>query len=129
MSELVLLIASVLQGDEDTQVVRSSHHSYTCTCELGAQLIITARTDALLGAVDIEGGDGRVVGGLLGEVGDGDGLAIAFDAVGGARGSRVGGLEGGVGVFDLPVALRESVTSSCNFRRKRTLKNSPKVEL
>lgn len=70
-----------------------------------------------------------MVGGLLGEVGDGHGLAIAFDAVRGARGSRVGGLEGRVGVLNLPIALRESVTSSCDFRGKRTLKNSPNVEL
>jgi hypothetical protein len=47
-----------------------------------------------------------VVRGLFGEVGDGHRLAVAFDAVRSARGSRGGRLEGGVGIFDLPVALR-----------------------
>jgi hypothetical protein len=49
--------------------------------------------------------------GLLGEVRDSHGLAIAFDAVGGARRCRVGRLEGRMGVFDLPVTLRASVAS------------------
>jgi hypothetical protein len=42
---------------------------------------------------------------LFGKVGDSDGLAVAFEAVGGARGCRVGCLEGRVGIFDLPVTL------------------------
>jgi hypothetical protein len=52
-----------------------------------------------------------VVGRLLGKVRDSDGLAIAFDAVGGARGCGVGRLEGGMSILDLPVTLRESVGS------------------
>jgi hypothetical protein len=114
--ELVLFIAAVLQGDEDSQVVRAGHYSYACACELGAQLIITSCANALLGTVDVEGGDGRVVRGLLGEVGDSHCLAIALDAVGGARRCRVGRLEGRVCVFDLPITLIGSVTSSYNSR-------------
>jgi hypothetical protein len=90
VSELVLLIAPVLQVDEDAQVVCSSNHTHAC---------------AFLGTVDVEGGDRRVVRRLLGKVGDGHGLAIAFDAVGSACGCGVGCLEGGMSILDLPVTL------------------------
>lgn len=80
--ELVLLVIPVLQCNEDAQVVRSSHNTHTRTSELGAQLVVSLRTYALLWTVDVEGGNGRVVGGLLGEVRDGDSLAIASHAVG-----------------------------------------------
>jgi len=59
--ELVLLVIPVLQVDEDTQVVCSSHDAHTCARELCAQLIIASCADALLGAVDVKGGDGRMV--------------------------------------------------------------------
>jgi hypothetical protein len=129
MCELVLFIPPVLQGDEDAQVVRSSHDAHACTGKLRAQLIVASCGDALLWTVDVEGGNGRVVRCLLGEVGNSDGLVITFEAVGGARGCRGGCLEGGVGIFDLPVTLRESATGSRTSRRLRTLKNSPNVEL
>jgi hypothetical protein len=112
MCKLVFFVTPVLQGDEDAQVVRSGHNAHACTRELRAQLIVASCSNALLRTVDVEGRNGRVMGRLLGEVGDGDGLAIAFEAVGGARGGRVRRLEGGVGIFDLPVTLQVSVFCS-----------------
>jgi hypothetical protein len=112
MCELVFLVAPVLQANEDAQIVRSSHHTHACTSKLRAQLIVASCSNALLGTVDVEGGNGRVMGRLFGEVGDGDGLAITFEAVGGAGGCRPGCLEGGMDVFDLPVTLRSSATGS-----------------
>jgi hypothetical protein len=82
--ELVLLVVPVLQIDEDAQVVCSSDHAHACSSELRAQLVVSPRADALLRAVDVEGGNGRVVGGLFGEVRDGDSLAVAGHAVGAA---------------------------------------------
>lgn len=86
----------------------SSNDAYACTGEFGANLIVSSGTDTLLGAVDVEGGNGRVVGGLLGEVGDGDGFGFAGDASGGARGLGGWCCEGRMRVIDFPVALRAS---------------------
>jgi hypothetical protein len=72
MCELVLLIVPVLQGDEDAQVMCAGGNAHTCAGEFCAELIVATRDDALLGAVDVEGGNGGVVRGLLGEVRDGD---------------------------------------------------------
>jgi hypothetical protein len=105
MGQLVLLVISVLERDEDAQIVRSGHDAHACPGEFCAQLIVTSRADALLGAFYVEGGDGRVVGSLFGEVRDGDGLAVAGEAVRAARGSRGWRLEGWVGIFNLPVTL------------------------
>jgi hypothetical protein len=105
--ELVLFIVPVLQGDEDAQVVCSGNNAHACAGKLCAKLVIAAGNDTLLGAVDVEGGYGRVVRGLLGEVGDGDLLGVAGDAVGAARGRRGGRLEGLEVVVDLPVAAEE----------------------
>jgi hypothetical protein len=49
---------------------------------------------------------------LFGEVRDGNGLGVASHAVGAARGRRRRGLEGRVGVFNLPVTLQGSVSSA-----------------
>lgn len=68
MRKLILLIVSVLQGDENAQVVRACNYSNTCAGEFGAQLIVTLGADALLRAVDIESRDGRVMRGLFGEI-------------------------------------------------------------
>ena len=109
MCELVFLIISLLEGDEDAQVVLPRCHFDTGTGEFGRYLVKSPGSDTLLRAVDVEGGNGRVVGGLFGEVGDSDSLAVAGHAVGAARGSRVRCLQGGVRVFDLPVTLQVSV--------------------
>ena len=84
MCELVLFVVSVLQRDEDAQVVRSSDNAHACTGELCAQLVVSLRADTLLRAVDVECGNRRVVGGLFGEVRDGNSLAVAGHAVGAA---------------------------------------------
>lgn len=68
MSQLVLFVVPVLQRDEDAQVVCSSHHAHACPGEFGTELVISSRADAFLGALDVEGGDRRVMRRLLGEV-------------------------------------------------------------
>lgn len=109
MCELVLLVSPILQRDEDAQVVRSRYNAHACTGELCTQLIIPFRADALLGTIDVEGGHGRVVGSLLGEVGNCDCLAVASNAVGAARWSRGRCLQDRVCVFDFPVTLGKLV--------------------
>ena len=108
MCELVLLVVPVLQRDEDAQVVRSRYDAHTCAGKLCAQLIVSFCGNAFLRTVDVEGGDGRVVGGLFGKIRDRDSLAIAGYAVGAAGRSRVWCLHDGVCVFDFPVTLQRS---------------------
>lgn len=105
MCELVFLVVPVLEGNEDSQVVGSSHDPHTCTGELCAELIIASCTDALFGTIDIEGRNRGMMRCLLGEVGYCHSLAVALGAAGGARGCRVGCLERRMGVFDFPVTL------------------------
>jgi hypothetical protein len=68
MCELILFVVPVLQGNEDAQIVRSSDDAHTCASKLCAQLVVSFRTNAFLGAVDVEGGNGRMMGGLFGEI-------------------------------------------------------------
>ena len=84
MCELVLLIIPILEVDEDAQVMRSCDHAHARASKLRTQLVVPLCTDTLLRAVDVEGRNGRVVGGLFGEVGDSDSLAVAGHAVGAA---------------------------------------------
>lgn len=109
MSELILFIVAVLQRNEDAQIMRACHNAHTCPSELCAELVVAPGTNAFFWAVNIECGNGRVMGGLLGEVGYSHGLVVACDAVGTARRRRSWGLQGRVGVFNFPVALRRSV--------------------
>ena len=81
MCKLILFIVSVLQSNENAQIMRSSHNTYASTCEFGAYLVVTLRTNAFFRAIDVESGNRRVVGGLFGKVGDGDELALARDTV------------------------------------------------
>ena len=105
--ELVLFIVAVLQGDEDAQVVCAGNDANVGARELCAQLVEAAGNDALGGAVDVEGGDGGMVGRLLGQVRHLDEL-VAGDAGGGAGGLRAGRvLERRLRVLDLPVAAEE----------------------
>lgn len=129
MCELILLVIPVFQCDEDAQVVRSSYNAHTGASELCAQLVIPSRAYAFLGAVNVEGGDGRVVRRLFGEVRDCDCLAVADHAVGAARGCRSRCLHSGMCVFDFPVTLEESARCRRVLGVLRTLKNSPNVEL
>jgi hypothetical protein len=109
--ELVLLVVAVLQGDEDAQVVGTGDDADVGARELCAQLVEAAGNDALGGAVNVEGGDGRVVRRLLGQVRDLDGL-VGGDAGGGARGLGAGRvLERRLRVLDLPVAAEELAQS------------------
>jgi hypothetical protein len=107
MGELVLLAPVVIQRNEDAQVVGTWYDAHAGAGKLGAQLVEAARADALFRAVNVKGGDGRVVRRLLGEVGNSDARAVAGNAARLARRRRAWRLEGGVGVFDLPFASEE----------------------
>jgi len=130
MCELVFLVVSVLQIDEDAQVVCTSHYAYARAGKLGTELIVAPRADAFFRTINVEGGDWRMMRGLLGDIGDRYKLAVAFETAGAARGQRVGCLKGRVGVFDLPIALPTLAgTTRGHSQQRPTLKNSPKVEL
>lgn len=107
MCQLVLFVVPVLQRDENAQVVRSCHNPHTGASKLCAQLVISSCADASLRAVDVKGGNGRMVGGLFGEVRDCDSLAVAGHAIGAAGRSRGWCLHDGMCVFNFPVALEE----------------------
>jgi hypothetical protein len=109
VSQLVLFVVSVLQRDEDAEVVRASHHAHACSGKLGTELVVAPCADAFLRALNVESRDRRVVRGLLGQVRDGHRLPVSRDAVGAARGRRSRRLQGRMAVFDLPVTLQESV--------------------
>lgn len=130
MCKLVFLIIPVFQGNEDSQVVGSSHDTHTRTSELCAQLIVASCTDTLLRTIDVKGRNRGMMRRLLGKVGYCHSLAVAFGAAGGAGGCRVGRLQGKVGVFNFPVTLRELASQlRTELLQLHTLKNSPKVEL
>lgn len=68
MCQLVLLVVALLQCDEDAQVVSARNDANACASEFGAELVESFGLDTLLRAVDIEGGDRRVMRRLLGEI-------------------------------------------------------------
>lgn len=82
--QLICFMVPPLDRDEDAQVVLSGRHSDRRASELGCDLVETLGMDALLRAVDVKCTDGRVMGGLLGEVRD----AHRFRGVGGGLGYR-----------------------------------------
>lgn len=79
MCELVFLIASALDVDKESKVMCAWCYSYARPGEFGTELVETAHADAFDGAIDEEGGDWRVVGGLLGKVGNPDRLVAGVD--------------------------------------------------
>lgn len=130
--QLVLLAVAAVEGDEDAHVVLARQDLDRGTGELGRDLVETAGANALLGAGDVEGADGRVVRSLLGQVGDadrclvgggagvlrdgdGDGRRVLFAlgggleageaALGAGRLAEPGSLDGRSIVLSLPVAL------------------------
>lgn len=66
--KLILLVVPSVQIDEDALVVDARNDLDAGAGEFGAQLVKAIGRDALFGAVDVEGGDGRVVRGLFSEV-------------------------------------------------------------
>ena len=68
MSQLILLIVSVFEVDENAQIMCSWCDSYTGACEFGAELIETAGADTFHGAIDKEGGYRRMVRSLLSDI-------------------------------------------------------------
>lgn len=113
MCELVLLLIPIVKGYENAQVMCSSRDSYTRSCEFGAEVVISTSSDSLLRAIDIKGGYGGMMRGLLGQKRDSDFLATEGSSFavlrGNARGTArwcaiwVFELEGGI--FDVPIAL------------------------
>ena len=59
--ELVFLIASIREVDEDAQIVRARCDPDACASEFGAQLVEPTSCDAFDGAVNVEGRDGRMM--------------------------------------------------------------------
>jgi hypothetical protein len=68
MCKLVFLIVSSLEVDEKSEVMCAWCYSYASPSKFGTELVKAAHADAFDGAVNKEGGDWRVVGGLLGQV-------------------------------------------------------------
>lgn len=140
VGELVLFAVAAVEGDEDAKVVLAGEDLDRGAGKLGGNLVKAASADAALGAGNVESADGRVVGGLLGQVGDGERLGVVGGAVlrGGERQGRgilvaLGALDarlarggalpaelargdfGGI-VFGLPVALRGSISIDAVMR-------------
>lgn len=108
MSQLIFFVVALLDIDEDAEVVLAGAHADAGTGEFGADLIETARRYASLGAVDVEGGDWGVVGGLFCQVAHLDFVVSVRDgggAIGGGGDSREVRFLGDV-VIDFPGALR-----------------------
>ena len=66
--QLISLVITLVQGDEDSQVVLAGHDLNRSARELGRDLVIAPGIETLLRAADVEGADWRVVGGLLSQV-------------------------------------------------------------
>ncbi len=79
MRELILLIVSALYVDEDSKIVCPWCHFYACSRKFRAQLVKTASGDTLHRARNEKCGDWRMVGGLLGNVGDSYRLVFRVD--------------------------------------------------
>lgn len=138
VSELVLFAVALVELDEDAEVVLAGEDLNRGAGELGGDLVKAAGADAALGAGDVEGADGRVVRGLLGQVGDGEGLGVVGGAVlrrgegdgggvlvaldrrlgrGGALASEPGGEDLGRIVFGFPVALEVWLADAAGTKR------------
>lgn len=76
VGQAVGLAAAVLERNEDAEVVLAGQDANARAGELGGDLIEATGREAALGTADVKGAHGRVVRGLLGEVGDADGLVV-----------------------------------------------------
>jgi len=61
MRQLVFFIITAVECYEDAQVVRSGNNTNVCSGELGAKLIKTTGGYSLGRAVNVKGGDWRVM--------------------------------------------------------------------
>ena len=86
VGQLVFLVVALLDIDKNSEVVLTRAHANAGAGELGADLIEPARRDASLGAVDIEGRDWRVVGGLFCQIAHLDVLVPVRHGGGAVRG-------------------------------------------
>ena len=130
MSQLILLIVSVFQIDEDAEVMCSWCDSYTGACEFGAYLIKTAGADTLHGAINEKGGYRRMMRSLLSDVRYSDLLVLGIDMMRSGLFVRLTKYWRCV-VFDLPVTLNIRSLGATIYAREasHTRKNSPRVEL
>ena len=53
--ELIFLIISIREVDEDSKIVSAGRYPDACACEFGAQLVESAGCDTLDGTVDVKG--------------------------------------------------------------------------
>ena len=84
MCQLVLFVVSAVQRYENAQIMCSSNNANIGSCEFRTELVEPSSGDALLRTIDIECGNGRMVGGLFCEVGELDTL-VASDTAGATR--------------------------------------------
>lgn len=71
MCELIFFVIARLEGDEDAEVVLARCDADGCAGEFGGELVKAACCDALGWARNDKGGNGRMMGSLLGNVGNG----------------------------------------------------------
>lgn len=81
VGELVSLAVALVKSDKDAHVVLAREDLYRRASKLGRDLIETASGDALFGAANVEGADGRVMGCLFGEIRDTNELVVGFCAM------------------------------------------------
>ena len=72
MGKLIGLLVSLVQCDKDAKIVFPRCDFNTCASELGRDLIEATGSDTLFGTVNVKGRNWRMMGGLLGKIGDSD---------------------------------------------------------
>lgn len=92
--ELVGLVVSFVDRDEDSEVVLPRHDLDRGTGELGHDLIKTAGVDSLFGAIDVEGAHRGVVRRLLRQVANADWLGRVRRHFGDRHGRRSAAVPG-----------------------------------
>ena len=117
MRQLIFLIASVVQGDEDALIVGAGSHPHAGAGEFSAKLIEPSRRDPFLRTFDDEGRDGRVMRCLFGQIRDRDGLLVGESTSGGRRDwVAVRRKHGWSWISDLPFALAAVAVSTTRTR-------------
>ena len=68
MRELIFLVVSALNVDENAEIVSSWRHPNTGSCEFCAELIESSSCETFFGTIDEESRDRRVVRSLFGQI-------------------------------------------------------------
>lgn len=116
VSQLVFLVVSLLDVDEDSKVVLAGAHANAGACELGADLVESARGDSPLRAVNVKGRDWGMVGGLFGEVAHFDFVVAILNARRAIRADSGEVLFFGDVVIDIPAALEGVSNKPTEYR-------------